>query len=531
MDWLSKREKKIAITVFLIAGLFIQWYGVNANSRFDLTRSVVDHGSLDINEVYQNTGDRSYYQGDYYSDKEPGMAILATPIYAGWKTVYGFFGNNSVNTEPRDVMLRSNNVTVTYPEDPGPFYLSSLILVTLLTSTLSLSILSVLIYRVSGDFLQDERKRLLATFGFAFGTLVTHYGAMFMPNAVATLFSFSAFYIVYRTDNFLPRKLLYAGILGGFSFIVDPTAAPVAGATFVYAALKYREIPYTYIAGGFIGLLPILIYNTVLFDYPWMLPRFFLDPALYPNIQQSASAIPMLTEQGFRLDPVKLFFVNLRLLFFPYRGIFYWFPFLLISLIGFKDLVTEEKDIAVTLGISGIGILTIVSGWWAWWMGGFFGARYLSVLMPLLMFPIFYGMEKLDTKIIAAVVAISIMINLAGFQGTYEDQLKNLENSSEMKDEYREKVKSLEPLENPVKGYYINGMLEKGPQSRMLNGVFNGNIPPDIRAYKNTPEDYRRAPIVLLASILAVMIGVIWKDELEENLSDHRQKVLEETEP
>ncbi|MDY6773802.1 MAG: hypothetical protein SVS85_01255 [Candidatus Nanohaloarchaea archaeon] len=44
---------------------------------------MVDYGTLNIDKVYQNAGDRSYYQGHYYSDKEPGMAFLATPIYAG----------------------------------------------------------------------------------------------------------------------------------------------------------------------------------------------------------------------------------------------------------------------------------------------------------------------------------------------------------------------------------------------------------------------------------------------------------------
>ncbi|MFB6147414.1 MAG: hypothetical protein ABEJ66_00880, partial [Candidatus Nanohaloarchaea archaeon] len=80
MDWLNSREKKILLTVFLLTGLFVQWYGVNANSRFDLTRSIVDHGQLSIDPVYRNTGDRSYYRGRYYSDKEPGMAFLATPV-------------------------------------------------------------------------------------------------------------------------------------------------------------------------------------------------------------------------------------------------------------------------------------------------------------------------------------------------------------------------------------------------------------------------------------------------------------------
>lgn len=524
MDWLTAREKKIFLTVFLIMAVFTQWYGVNANARFDLTRSIVDYGTVTINEVYENAGDRSYYEGDYYSDKEPGMAFLALPIYAAWKGVYGLVGNATVDPGDRRVMFTANNVDITYPATPGPFYLSALILVILLTSTLALSLLTILVYRISGEFLTDERKRLVVTFGFAFGTLVTHYGTMFLPNAVVTFLSFLSFYLIYRSKGYPgARHMTAAGVIGGFAVVVDPTAAPIVLGTFLYTGLRFRQVPLRYVAGGFIGVLPLLVYNTALFGYPWMLPRFFLDPALYPNLQQAASTVPQLTDQGFRLEPVKLFFVSLRLLVFPHRGIFYWFPFLLLALLGATTFFQEKRDMAVAMTISGLLLIAMVAGWWAWWMGGFFGARYLAVLIPFLMFPVFYAARSLDTRLLAVVVAASILVNLAGYHGTYEDQLKNLQNSSEMKEQYQQKVRSFQPLANPVKDYYLAGLAKHGPQSRILNGLYNGDFPPDIRAYSPYEE---RAPLLLLAWVLALIPVLVWRREIADALKNHRERVL-----
>lgn len=525
MAWMTDREKKIFLTVLLVSGLFVQWYGVNANARFDLTLSLVNEGTASIDEYYWHAGDRSYYEGTYYSDKEPGMAFLATPIYAGWKTVYGLFGDTEIDTENRTDWFTANDETVEYMEDPGAFYLTSLILVVFLTSTLSLSILTILVYRISHEFIEDELKRVLLAFGFAFGTLVTHYGVNFMPNAVVTMLSFSSFYLVYTRDVLSTRGWVGAGFLGGFGVVVDPTAAPVLAATFLYAILKFDYIPYMYVLGGFLGGLPMMVYNTLLFGYPWMLPRFFLDPALFPNLQQTSGALPDLTSQGFRLDPTRLFYVTKKLLFFPHRGIFYWYPLLILGLIGLPELLRKRPKIAITLALTGFGIIFMVAGWWAWWMGGFFGARYLSVLIPFLMFPLFYVAEKIDLRIIALLIGISVLVNLSGFHGYYEDGLKDLENASEMKAEYQKKVQSFETLGNPVRDYYINGLMDEGPQSRMLNGLYNRDFPPDIRAY--TPYE-ERAPLPMLLWVVGLIMAGIWWKEITENLRRHRDALVPE---
>ncbi len=76
----------IRIRALLIFGVTLFSYayfyggaGWNQNSRFDLVRAIVEHGTLRIDAYHENTGDKALANGHYYSDKAPGLALLAVP--------------------------------------------------------------------------------------------------------------------------------------------------------------------------------------------------------------------------------------------------------------------------------------------------------------------------------------------------------------------------------------------------------------------------------------------------------------------
>ena len=72
----------ILAVVFVSYAYFYQGGGWNQNSRFDLVRAMVERGTLRIDAYHENTQDKAYYQGHYYSDKAPGVALLALPVAA-----------------------------------------------------------------------------------------------------------------------------------------------------------------------------------------------------------------------------------------------------------------------------------------------------------------------------------------------------------------------------------------------------------------------------------------------------------------
>lgn len=512
---MSRREMKIFLTVFLAMATFIQVYGVNANSHLDLTRSIVDHGTLNIDAVHNNTGDRSKYKGHYYSDKAPGLSLINVPLYFTWKNVYGLFGNTEIGKKPRKQLFKANNVSITAPEEPGDFYLSSLILMVLFSSTLPVAILSVLFYRIAGTILEDEVKKLLVTFGFSFGTLITHYGTDLFPDAMATLLAFSSFYLLYFwKDHPGKRKMIFAGLLGGIAVIVNTLTGIVLVFNAVYALWKYEKLPVYYTLGGFIGGLPFMIYNTLVFGAPWNLPRSYLDPVLWKNLQNNI---------GFRFGILRNAMVSFRILFMPYRGIFYWFPLLLLALLGYREFYGRERKTALIAAVILISSILMVSSWWAWWHGGWFGERHLVFIMPFFIFPVAYAVKEIDMKLLGALVTISVLVNLAGYHGGYEDSLKSLQNSSTMKESKQMQLYSLKPLGNPLKEYYVPGLAENGVNSQLFDGLYSGRMP-DIRTYADSGQS---SPLFLIIWYLILVPLAIWNREIRDILDSHR-KILED---
>src|SRR5437868_6567377 len=77
---LSKgRALLIFAVTFVSYAYFYEGGGWNQNSRFDLVRAIVEQGTLRIDAYHENTQDKSFYQGHYYSDKAPGLVLLALP--------------------------------------------------------------------------------------------------------------------------------------------------------------------------------------------------------------------------------------------------------------------------------------------------------------------------------------------------------------------------------------------------------------------------------------------------------------------
>ena len=75
----------VAAILFLASAYFYQDPEWNGNSRLDLTRAIVERGTLQIDNYHDDpewlTGDKALYNGHYYSDKAIGSSLLAVPLY------------------------------------------------------------------------------------------------------------------------------------------------------------------------------------------------------------------------------------------------------------------------------------------------------------------------------------------------------------------------------------------------------------------------------------------------------------------
>src|SRR3954465_259920 len=85
----QRRAFQLAYAAWLLGvfAFFIPAATWNPVSRFNLTRALVERGSLVVDPYVSSTGDRSQVGEHFYSDKAPVVAFLAVPAYA---VVYGF---------------------------------------------------------------------------------------------------------------------------------------------------------------------------------------------------------------------------------------------------------------------------------------------------------------------------------------------------------------------------------------------------------------------------------------------------------
>src|SRR5512140_753989 len=77
------KPKLIVFIGLLLPYLYIfpHWVDWNQNSRFDLTAAIVERGTLSIDAYLANTGDYALFNNHAYTDKAPGLSLLAVPIY------------------------------------------------------------------------------------------------------------------------------------------------------------------------------------------------------------------------------------------------------------------------------------------------------------------------------------------------------------------------------------------------------------------------------------------------------------------
>ena len=88
----AQRELVLVLLLLLCYGFFRQIPAWNEYSRYDLVVALVDDHTARIDRYHENTGDKAYYRGHYYSDKPPAAALLGVPVYAAMRGVAAFTG-------------------------------------------------------------------------------------------------------------------------------------------------------------------------------------------------------------------------------------------------------------------------------------------------------------------------------------------------------------------------------------------------------------------------------------------------------
>jgi hypothetical protein len=329
----------LTLLLLITYGYFVGPAGWNQNSRLALTRALVEERSTIIDAYHVTTGDKSHRDGHFYSDKAPGLSIVATIPYAGFYLLRRLTGRElpGVEVVPLDPIDRAAARTPE-PDQLGAgdrlvynhahriaLYVCRLFSSSLL-SLLGLAAFFLLVQRQ----LQDARRAVLVTLTFGLATPAFAYGTAFyahQPCAALLLIAFAV--VVLLPAGFRPRgrdrlaPLLVGASLGLAVMCEYPAAVPAALITAWASWRRGGKFGAWIAAGGMPFALALAAYHQAAFGHP-------LSTG-YDHVYLERFAEGMAINYGIGApDPSVL----LQLLFGSYRGLFYISPILLLAAWG-----------------------------------------------------------------------------------------------------------------------------------------------------------------------------------------------------
>jgi hypothetical protein len=363
-------------------GYFLpRWADWNVNSRFDLVISIVDDRTLTIDRLVANTGDYADYNGHYYSDKAPGIALLAVPVYAAFEKVIP----ESLATRGQTAARQSTALASTLqPSGTGLerakiWTFLALTTVTFVIVVLPAAALGVIFFRIGRQFGLNWSQSIAATVLYTLGTSAFPYANSLVGHQTSAFLLFGAFSIVFAVRRKIvgPGICVVVGFFIGYAAVTEYQTALIGVIVSFYALLTVGRWPATLarlVAGAAPALVALAVYDLTAFGT--ILPIGYLHSTLWSGVHQT----------GF----VSLTYPHLDALWGITlgmdRGLFFLSPHLLFALVGYVALwrTPQRRPEFWVLLAAPLAFFAFNSSS-AMWQGGFaVGPRYLVPALPFL---------------------------------------------------------------------------------------------------------------------------------------------------
>jgi hypothetical protein len=359
-----------------------RWQDWNQNSRFDLTLALVEQGTTRIDAYADNTGDYATINGHMYSDKAPGLALAAVPVYAATRALRPF----GLRQLTERLGSSSAYAATLNPDGAGtsPERIDravALYLAMLLTVALPGALLAVLLALLVERLWGCRTAGVLTALIFGLATPIFPYAAAFYGHVPAALCVTAAFALLALTPSGSPPgqwRLAALGCCLGLAVLIEYPAAVSALPIVVWAVLVGR---WRAVVWGSLGAVPPLallaVYDLVTFGT--LLPVGYEHSTLWQTKHQI----------GFMSFTYPHAAALWGLSFSPFRGLFFYAPVLLLSvpglIIAWRDRVRRP---ATAVACASFALTFIFFAASAMWWGGFaVGPRYLMPGLPLLAVP------------------------------------------------------------------------------------------------------------------------------------------------
>lgn len=405
--------RRPALGVFLIlwASYAYFWHSRDWNtaSRLMLTYSLVDRGTIRIDGLENQTGDRSLYRGHSYSDKLPGYSFFAAVPYALFKRLMAF----------PDHPLNAQGFTHWTPDYA----------VTLFTSGLVTALCGSLLTVLAMDLGCGPRRAAIVGLAYGLATHAYAYATLAHGHQTSAACLLGAFALLWRpslretstregkgwagdgqgatskwagvevpadraggteASPSLRRDVLLfqsalAGFLAAYAGAVELQVAPVCALIGLYALMLViggKRPAGTLVAFALGALVPtsfLMIYNTAAFGSPLRMGYFYHATQQFADVHSASNPLGLRAPDWSRADDL-----TIR----PARGLFWYAPITLLTIPGLVTLVARRYYGMAIICAGAVASVFLVNLSYPEWSGGWSsGPRLLTPMLPFAVLP------------------------------------------------------------------------------------------------------------------------------------------------
>jgi hypothetical protein len=367
----SSRRYALSILVILLGSDAFFWHtrDWNTGSRLMLTYALVDRGTVSISHLERQTGDKAWFQGQYYSDKLPGYPLLATLPYAAARWA-----------------LRLPS----HPLDRAPInYWAADYWVTLGTSGVFTAGTALLLFFATLELGCSRGRAALLALAYGLATPAYVYATLAYGHQTSAFALFACFYLLWKKPaRHVSLRMFSAGFLAAYAAVIELQVGPVSAILGFYLlaqCLRRARRPDAlglFAVGSVIPTLILLTYNHLAFGSPWRLGYFLHTISEFKAVHNAANPLGLSMPDQF-WDKLR------QLVWGEYRGILFYAPILLLSVPGWVVLLARRSFELAVVTLLVVAAILLVNLFYPEWTGGWStGPRLLVPLIPFAVLPV-----------------------------------------------------------------------------------------------------------------------------------------------
>jgi hypothetical protein len=385
------RRPLIALVVCFALGCawVVQQPGCTEGGHYASLRSLAD-GHAAIDRYHWSTCDTSWYRGDFYTAKGPGLALASLPFYLALQSVDAVWNE----VPPVDGHLHGIPGKAVWPFT--------------VAIVLSSAIALLLLMRRAGELVAPGVGTIAAVM-LALGTMLLPYTTLYASHVPAVMLGFAAFVLLLEERRRAPSlvRVGVAGLLAGLSLVFDLPLGLVAVILAGYAVSRRPIVRrgLAYGLGGLLGVAPLAAFNYWAFGS--ITHQSYNDTVLIAG--QSGHDQLGANVNGFFGISVPSVNVLARLLLLN-RGLLVTTPLVAAALLGVVLLFRRRasRAEAILIAVLTAAYLIYNAGYYQPFGGDSAGPRFLMPILPFLALPLALAFKQFPVAT-AGLAAISIV--------------------------------------------------------------------------------------------------------------------------